>query len=92
MSTPLVTQLVTLRKSQRVTQGEMAEDFGVAQGTISRWETGDREITDTDLAEYARILGAHWVLATQEQPMEDLDALAAAVANGEGWPVEVEEK
>lgn len=35
-----MTKLKQMRKSRRVSQCELAQGIGVAQGAVSRWETG----------------------------------------------------
>jgi transcriptional regulator with XRE-family HTH domain len=45
-----------LREYVGVSQRAVAHDLGVAQGVVSRWESGKREVSDTLLASYLAIL------------------------------------
>ena len=59
---PLMRQLVELRKRSGVRQEEIAMDLGVAQGTVARWETGDRHCPIDRLVAYAAIFGLEFTL------------------------------
>lgn len=49
-------QLKALRKRKGFTQGTLAEEMGVEQPTIQRWETGKREPSLGQLLELAKVL------------------------------------
>jgi transcriptional regulator with XRE-family HTH domain len=51
------TNLRTIRQAAGITQVELAEGLGVAQHTISGWESGLRTMSPEHLLETARFLG-----------------------------------
>lgn len=50
-------QLAAIRKKRGLTQADLAEQVGVQQPTLQRWETGKREPSLRQLHEIAAILG-----------------------------------
>lgn len=40
----MLSNLAMLRKSRKMSQKELAEQFNINQNTVSRWENGDRQI------------------------------------------------
>lgn len=49
--------LETARRARGMTQGDLAEEIGVQQATLSRWEKGLREPDDSDVDKLATALG-----------------------------------
>ncbi len=54
----IASQLMTLRREQRLTQKELAEKSGIPQSEISRIETGDANPTYATLSALAEPFGA----------------------------------
>lgn len=53
----LTTRLVNLRKSQGITQQDMADAWGVNQSTVSEFEAEGRDHRLSTIQRYARTLG-----------------------------------
>ncbi|MDQ5979573.1 MAG: helix-turn-helix protein [Verrucomicrobiota bacterium] len=49
--------LAAYRKSTGITQKALAGELGVAEMTVSRWETGERKIGVKNLADVAKLTG-----------------------------------
>lgn len=45
------------RKREKLSQGELASQFGVVRETVARWETGVRKIDLDKLSEVSRVTG-----------------------------------
>lgn len=59
------------RKHRQKTQGWLAQEVGIAQGSVSSWETGDTEPTSENLARIATALRVSYEwLATGRGEME----------------------
>lgn len=54
----IIGDLLALRKSHRLTQGDLARKAGLARETVSKVETGAVDPQLSTLAEYARALDA----------------------------------
>ena len=52
-----VARLRKLREDLGLTQNQLAVRLLVSQGTLSRWETGDRPVTARDLKAWGMALG-----------------------------------
>lgn len=50
-------RIAAARKDRGLSQQALADRLGVAQGCISRWESGDREMRVADLPPLAAALG-----------------------------------
>lgn len=70
------TMLTIARESRRLTQSTFARQIGVAQGTISKVESGALAVDETMLARYARALGYPAALLVQPQRMIELPEAA----------------
>ncbi|MFC3654574.1 helix-turn-helix domain-containing protein [Xanthomonas hyacinthi] len=53
----LGTRIHTLRKAQRITQVQLAEQLGVSQQTITAYESGNRRVPISHLPRLAALLG-----------------------------------
>lgn len=49
----LVMKLKELRESRKISQAELAKDFGVAQNTISQWENESRSLDKSTILKLA---------------------------------------
>jgi transcriptional regulator with XRE-family HTH domain len=75
-------RLRTVRRSQNITQGDLAKMAGTGQGTISRIEKGDQEPSLLVALKIAKALNVSLgYLAGDDTPQEDVspDALTVAV-------------
>jgi len=66
--------LAAYRKSAGFTQKALAGELGVAEMTVSRWETGERKIGVKNLNEVAKLTGApkHELRPDLARSMEEL--------------------
>jgi DNA-binding XRE family transcriptional regulator len=55
----IASQLMTLRREQKLTQKQLAEKSGIPQSEISRIETGDANPTYATLSALAEPFGVH---------------------------------
>lgn len=74
-------RLISLRKSQKMSQAELAEKLGVSRQTVSRWERGTVTIGAENLAAISRLFGVS---------MESLINLGTPPAAQEAQPVQEE--
>lgn len=69
------------RERAGMSQGDLAEQIGLAQSAISRIESGDRSIESLELAKLAKALGVSVLELLEERPlMEELLVAARAEA------------
>lgn len=66
----LGSRIAELRKSQNLTQQQLAEELGVAQQVVASYEIGRRRVPVSTLPAMARVLGVsiEGLIGEQEQP------------------------
>ena len=85
----LGTRITALRKTQRITQVQLAEQLGVSQQTVTAYESGKRRVPISHLPRLAGLLGVtvEELLGTQakrgpapklQQQLEQIQALPKA--------------
>jgi len=77
-----IDSLIGLRRSKSITQAQIAEDMGIAQATVSEFETESSDPRVSTLQRYARAVGVDLVLELRPLDHEgESDATSAARGN-----------
>lgn len=86
-------KLLQLRKSQKMTQEDVAEKIGITRSTVSNYEVGRRAPHITDLKRYAAIfnVGLDYFEITEKDDALDLLARAQDVFRSQQVPDESKE-
>lgn len=66
--TPVVCLLRTARQDKEITQIEVAKALRVVPKTVSRWERGERQLSDEYAIKWARFMGYRLGYYLEEYP------------------------
>jgi len=75
-----------LRKNSGLSQTELADEFGIATNTVSRWETGTYKPSVEDLERLSRFFEVSILDFIPDEKLKGSDKLTALMRAAEGLP------